>query len=128
MGLTRVSIKTFPQQSFQFIPLSSMSSVSDQPFGEDETRQGILYSDRVIGVGSINRVLYARQQWEKEHDEQVDFIVGLEVGFGSGFEMQGGVKKDEMSIDFEKKESSLSVFAWMAILQPSTNRWGMICV
>ena len=33
-----------------------------------------------------------------------------------------------MSIDFEKKESSLSVFAWMAILQPSTNRWGMICV
>ena len=105
-----------------------MSGVSDQPFGEDETRQGILYSDRVIGVGSINRVLYARQQWEKEHDEQVDFIVGLEVVFGNGFEMQGGVKKDEMSIDFEKKESSLSVFAWMAILQPSTNRWGMICV
>ena len=87
MSLTCVSIKTFPQQSFQFIPLSSMSGVSDQPFGEDETRQGILYSDRVIGIGSINRVLYARHQWEKEHDEQVDFIVGLEVVFGSGFEM-----------------------------------------
>ena len=61
-----------------------MSGVSDQPFGEEETRQGILYSDRVIGIGSINRVLYARQQWEKEH---VDFIVGLEVVFGNGFEM-----------------------------------------
>ena len=87
MSLTCVSIKTFPQQSFQFIPLSSMSGVSDQPFGEEETRQGILYSDRVIGIGSINRVLYARQQWEKEHDEEVDFIVGLEVVFGNGFEM-----------------------------------------
>ena len=62
-----------------------MSGVSDQPFGEEETRQGTRYEDRVIGVGSINRVLYAKQQWEKEHDEQVDFVVGLEVGCGSKY-------------------------------------------
>lgn len=33
-----------------------------------------------------------------------------------------------MSVDFEKKESSLSVFAWMAIFEPSTKRWGRVCV
>lgn len=53
--------------------------MSDQPFGEEETRQGRSLTNCLISVGSINRVMNAQQKWKEEHGEQPEFIVGLEV-------------------------------------------------
>ena len=51
------------EDSFQFIPMASKSGVSDQPFSEEETRQGLLrlsYSDlnrcNQSGTGCIEEV------------------------------------------------------------------------
>ncbi|KAM7453912.1 hypothetical protein BLSTO_05335 [Blastocystis sp. subtype 1] len=91
--------KVFTEDSFQFIPMASKSGVSDQPFSEEETRQG-----------AINRVLDVLKKCESTPD----YIVGLE----------GGVKDDDMPVNEKDTTKSLMLFAWMAVYAPSTGRWG----
>ncbi|KAK8832717.1 hypothetical protein WA577_004111, partial [Blastocystis sp. JDR] len=79
--------------------MASKSGVSDQPFSEEETRQG-----------AINRVLDVLKKCESTPD----YIVGLE----------GGVKDDDMPVNEKDTMKSLMLFAWMAVYAPSTGRWG----
>lgn len=72
-------MEIFPNDSFSFQSIAAPSNVSDQPFGEEETRQGSSVTNCLISLGSINRVMNAQQRWKEEHDELPEFIVGLEV-------------------------------------------------
>ncbi|CBK19982.2 uncharacterized protein [Blastocystis hominis] len=95
--------RVFPNETFEFVPCSSDSGVSDQPFSEEETRKG-----------SINRVNDALRKWKEDHDNLPSFVIGLE----------GGVKNDAIPLNDKDFEDSLMLFAWMAIYCPETNRWG----
>ena len=71
----------FPNDSFEYIGISSKSGVSDQPIGDEETRQGSSLMSLCYEIGSINRVMNALSKWEKDNTTNPRFVIGLEVGY-----------------------------------------------
>lgn len=71
----------FPNDSFEYIGISSKSGVSDQPMGDEETRQGSSLMSLCYEIGSINRVMDALSKWKKDNTTNPRFVIGLEVGY-----------------------------------------------
>ncbi|KAK8789359.1 hypothetical protein WA588_001244, partial [Blastocystis sp. NMH] len=95
--------RVFPNDSFEYIGISSKSGVSDQPIGDEETRQG-----------SINRVMDALSKWEKNNTTNPRFVIGLE----------GGVMETRKPIGPATFKSTMQLIAWMAVYDPTRDRWG----
>ena len=68
----------FPNDSFEYIGISSKSGVSDQPIGDEETRQGSSLMSLCYEIGSINRVMDALSKWEKNNTTNPRFVIGLD--------------------------------------------------
>ena len=54
--------------------------MSDQPIGQDETRQGDDFTS-LSSIGAMNRVLDALASWKKSNSVEPEFVIGLEVLF-----------------------------------------------
>jgi inosine/xanthosine triphosphatase len=102
-----------------FKGVSAASGVSDQPMGDDETRKG-----------ATNRAVNAARNFYKSEACWPDFALGLEGGCED---------REEETPIFDSKSfeagtaavpptvvrtKELSCFAWIAILEVKTGKWG----
>eukprot|EP01138_Halocafeteria_seosinensis_P003207 gb/GECG01003281.1/.p1 GENE.gb/GECG01003281.1/~~gb/GECG01003281.1/.p1 ORF type:complete len:223 (+),score=37.12 gb/GECG01003281.1/:1-669(+) len=95
-------MECFVDDYYEFLGYDVDSQVSDQPFTDEEARQG-----------ATNRAKNAAQEFAtKNEGEQPAFSIGLE----------GGVMKRKLASENDK--DSLVCFAWMAVLQPSSGKIG----
>lgn len=98
----------------RFHSLSAASNVTDQPMGDEETKRG-----------AANRAANAARAFHKLHGSWPAFAVGLEGGCADTeeeipvFDPSGPIDSTAT-----KKEKELVCFAFMAVLEPSTGRWG----
>lgn len=89
--------RSFPGRALDLQPVKAESGVSDQPFGDKETK-----------LGARNRAVHAAELFQEKFGAPPDFSVGLEGGVG---------EEEALQLPGEEEEGAraLESFAWMAV-------------